>query len=474
MTNMNQINTTPMKTSEIKKYINVEPYRRRYRYLWLKRELRRRGLGRIVEDRKDREYGFDTHRDCYDHARRILEDEMAQGQAERNMDPVVKEKLMVMAFGLIRDGISPTGALELGGEQLKSQDASALVPIGQHWEAYFISKTTGESPAWVVKRNQKAERAFFNRERSGIFAETVGTFAEVSTGREALKAMFARNPSWRARGTAIGKLSALRLYLDWLEGQKAGECLEEDRIKAICNPKKVLPDGLAAEQANYAATVEQAASLIEWARVGKHALCGWVVFKLFCGARTEFIQKWKWSIVDFEKGVVTVPRNLTKMKQADQRYELDEIPYLRAGLLWARAQDNVTSDNQRIVPVCQGTVSEWKKRWMNSHKEIFAYQDANGNRDLTKPIVPKETHKNMERSAFISYGSTLAKIKGSGITGDSVGRIAEDTTCWDSYIDHGTQLENGTLATEARAYFKLLEDFLENGNSAGHDTEIGR
>ena len=314
-----------------------------------------------------------------------------------------------------------------------------------------------------MKRNQKAERAFFNRERSGIFAETVGTFAEVSTGREALKAMFARNQSWRARGTARGKLSALRLYLDWLEGQTAGECLKEERIKAICNPKKVLPDGLAAEQANYAATVEQTASLGEWARTGKHPLCGWWVFKCFAGARTELIQKWTWSIVDFEKGVVTVPRNLTKMKLADQRYELDEIPYLRAGLLWARAQDNVTSDKQKIVRVCQGTVSEWKKRWMNSHREIFAYQDANGNRDLTKPIVPKETHKNMERSAFISYGSTLAKIKGSGITGDSVGRIAEDTTCWDSYIDHGTQLENGTLATEARAYFALLEDFLENG-----------
>ena len=109
-----------MKTTEIKKYIKVEKYRGRRRYRWQKRELHRRGLGRIVENRKDREYGFDNRRDCYDHARRILEDEMAQGQAERNMDTVEKEKLMVMAADLLRNGISPGHALELGGDQLKA------------------------------------------------------------------------------------------------------------------------------------------------------------------------------------------------------------------------------------------------------------------------------------------------------------------------------------------------------------------
>ena len=92
---------------------------------------------------------------------------------------------------------------------------------------------------------------------------------------------------------------------------------------------------------------------------------------------------------------------------------------------------------------------------MNAHREIFAYQDANGNRDERKKIVPRETHKNMERSAFITYGSALAKIKGSGITGEAIVRIAEDATCWDSYIDRGTQLKNGTIATEAKAYFAM-------------------
>ena len=114
------------------------------------------------------------------------------------------------------------------------------------------------------------------------------------------------------------------------------------------------------------------------------------------------------------------------MKLADQRYELDEIPYLRAGLLWARAQDNVTSDKQKIVRVCQGTVSEWKKRWMNSHREIFAYQDANGNRDLTKPIVPKETHKIWNAQHLYPTGALWQKsraVESQGILSGGLRRI---------------------------------------------------
>ena len=51
--------------------------------------------------------------------------------------------------------------------------------------------------------------------------------------------------------------------------------------------------------------------------------------------------------------------------------------------------------------------------------------------------------------------SALGRIDGSGIELESIGRIAEDTTCWESYIDRGTQLKNGTMASEAKAFFEM-------------------
>ena len=202
--------------------------------------------------------------------------------------------------------------------------------------------------------------------------------------------------------------------------------LNEGTIKSICNPKKVLPKGLAKEAPNFAITTEQARSLIQWVETADKGLCGWVVFKLFTGARTELVQKWKWNIVNWEEETVTIPRGQTKLKKADIRYEFEEIPNLKKWLKWAHQQDGVANDDQMIVPMSQPTVTGAKKIWMNENKEIFAYRDANGECDLRRKIEPRFTHRNMERSGFITHGAALSMIQGSGVTRETIARVAED------------------------------------------------
>ena len=96
---------------------------------------------------------------------------------------------------------------------------------------------------------------------------------------------------------------------------------------------------------------------------------------------------------------------------------------------------------------------------MNENKEIFAYRDANGECDLRRKIEPRFTHRNMERSGFITHGAALSMIQGSGVTRETIARVAEDRDNWASYVDHGSQLTGQrTAAAEAKGFFGMTPE----------------
>ena len=93
-----------------------------------------------------------------------------------------------------------------------------------------------------------------------------------------------------------------------------------------------------------------------------------------------------------------------------------------------------------------------KKAWINDHREIFAVIDSHGHKDLDKEIKPIETHKNMERAAFITYGAKLAlNVNDNGFTRDNVALVAEDEQSWESYRDKKRTYQ------QAEEYFALME-----------------
>ena len=205
------------------------------------------------------------------------------------------------------------------------------------------------------------------------------------------------------------------------------------------------------EQENFAAAPEMAQSLIEWAVQSDWKICGAVILKLFIGARTNLLHQWRWSIIDWDDKKITIPESQSKLKRT-YSFSFDCIPHLEKALRWAWEQDGRPSSQDPIAPCCQPKFTNMKKAWINDHREIFAVIDSHGHKDLDKEIKPIETHKNMERAAFITYGAKLAlNVNDNGFTRDNVALVAEDEQSWESYRDKKRTYQ------QAEEYFALME-----------------
>lgn len=278
----------------------------------------------------------------------------------------------------------------------------------------------------------------------------MSTFGDVATGRDAFRRMFERHrDGWKSRNTARSVVSFIRNYLLWIEG-KNPDLINVVVLDAICRLDAIVPKGLKKEQENFAATPEMAQSLIEWAVQSDWKICGAVILKLFIGARTNLLHQWKWSIVDWDKKAITIPKGQSKLKRT-YSFSFDCIPHLEEALRWAWEQDGRPSPQDPIAPCCQPKFTNMKKAWINDHREIFAVIDSHGRKDLDKEIKPIETHKNQERSGFITYGAKLAlNADDNGFTRDNVALVAEDEQSWESYRDKSRTYQ------QAEEYFALM------------------
>ena len=177
----------------------------------------------------------------------------------------------------------------------------------------------------------------------------MSTFGDVATGRDAFRRMFERHrDGWKSRNTARSVVSFIRNYLLWIEG-KNPDLINVVVLDAICRLDAIVPKGLKKEQENFAATPEMAQSLIEWAVQSDWKICGAVILKLFIGARTNLLHQWKWSIVDWDKKAITIPKGQSKLKRT-YSFSFDCIPHLEEALRWAWEQDGRPSPQDPIAP----------------------------------------------------------------------------------------------------------------------------
>ena len=431
---------------EIKACVHIDrPRNSHWRISWRKVQLKQRGLTRLLDNHPDRQGGFHSRKDAESYAKAILEEGKRESDAEKSLDKIVIDELMIKAFKLDAEGLDPVEAIQLGAEQLRQRGEGSETPIGEYWSDYYEAHTKGTNPAWDELHSRQLQK-FYELEKDGFFTERVLSLQAEKSGRKAIRNVFERRRKhWTAYNTARQKLSTMRSFLLWIEGRAGGgDLLKEETIRAICSIKKVLPEGLAKEQENYAATPEQARSILQWAEESKEKFCGFAVFKHFTGARTtQLIKNWNWGCIDWEQERITIPRNWTKLGNG-YAYNFKDIPNFKEWLEWAYKNDGQPKDEEGIVPYSQSHVTRSLNKWVNEHREIFRHQDADGKMpSLNKKIILKETHHNFMRSAFISYGNKLALDGRYGVTREIIQRVAEDKESWDSYLDSDASSEIG-------------------------------
>jgi hypothetical protein len=233
--------------------------------------------------------------------------------------------------------------------------------------------------------------------------------------------------------------SKIRTFLFYVASEV--EALNQTALKEIFSHEYLLPAGLKKEAANVAITTAQARYLLGY--MAAHKLAGWIVLKLFMGARTLLVQEWNWSIVDWESGRIMIPMNQTKLKKTAIRFSIEEIPNFSAWLKWAWQLDGSPKPQENIARFSQPTITKLVAKAINEKKELFTD-------DKRKTIKPVETLRNFMRSGFITYGTQIQEL-GVG----KVMKIAEDIHNLDKYLayDSATGPE-----PEADAFWRLTPD----------------
>jgi hypothetical protein len=410
-----------------------------WRVTWKKNALKDRSLNTLLDDFPHRKGGFATRKDGESYAKAILERAKRESLVWNDLDESTKQEVMLVASQIEFEGLKAVEAMRLGAEELRGRGEGSETPIGEYWSAYYKAHT-GKNPKWKVKHRDQLKK-FYELEEDGFFSEPIYSFQDRERGRKVVREVIRRHKKvWKAHNTVRQRVSRMRAFLEWIEKQEGmANLLKSEVILSICDTGAVVPEDLAKERDNYAATPEQGRSILQWAEQSKLKVCGFAVFKHFTGARTvQLCEEWTWRIVDWKLERITIPKNLAK-KQKGYAYDFEYIPNLKEWLRWAWENDGKPEADKPIVPHTKETVTDHLSKWVNSsteHRDIFRYPDANGKMPhLNKEIVLGKTHRNFVRSAFISYGNQLINDGGYGITKEQIQLVAEDNESWNSYLD---------------------------------------
>ncbi len=443
---------------------------RGHRGRFLKRKCADHGYPSLADGKSVQRTGTGSKQKVYQVLWAKREEAGQMIEAYKTLTSLEREQILNRAAEVKAKGQNPLDAMTLGAGKLNTETEYDDIPIGTFWKDYVADKTRGkniEDKVWKSPKHLKENRWFYEKEKDGIFSQPLSVFRDKIKGRKQLELMFKRYATeWKAKKTCKLKLSYIREFLKWIEEgtKEGGFTLSGETIGAICSSKAVIPKGKKASRENRAATIAQACSLIDGMSHCKYRTCnrgrpprpraGYIVMKLFMGARSELIPLWKWSVWNKEAGRIVIPANQTKGKEVDVEFNVSQIPPLEKFLPWAWEIDGCPSDNEFITGHHCHTDGN-RKTWINMNKNIFSVSEKQRLYDLSSEIKPRETHHNLERSAFITYGKIMAGLAESEsmeITRATIARVAEDETCWGDYVDKSVDVES------AKKFFELTPD----------------
>ena len=391
-----------------------KPYRLRWKNL--------KPFGDQNDEDLKRVHYFATATAAKDFAEKKIEVIQYLGILTSALEPKQKADILREAARLVGRGIDPIAAMEEGAKHLKAYGEQAEIEIGSFWPAYVERKK--DAGKWGA-RNLKAQETFYKITKETFMRQRVKVFIYATNGKKVVKDALEqyRQPHTRnAQNTVRGAKSKMRTFLAYIASEV--DALKSATIKEIFDGEYILPLRTRSEAANVAITTDQAKYLIGY--LASRKLAGWIVFKLFMGARTLLVQEWKWSILDFEKELVRIPKHQTKLKKNEIRFSLSEIPNFANWVKWAWQLDGCPKPEERIARFSQPTITKHVANAINEKKDLFTT-------DKRKKIKPAESLRNFMRSGFITYGTQIPAL-GVG----KVMKIAEDAhnlhkyLAWDS------------------------------------------
>ncbi len=385
-----------------------KPFRLRWKKL--------KSLGNSNDSDLRKNHYFATLALAKDFATKKIEDIQRIGKLAGELEPEKRALVLREAARLVERGIDPIEAMEEGARHLKAYGDQANIEIGTFWPAYVEQKK--DSGKWGA-RNLKAQETFFEVTKEIFMRKPIREFIYATSGKEIVKSAletYRKGGARNATNTVRGAKSKMRAFLGFVANRV--HALKSSTIKEIFEDEYILPLRTRKEAKNVAINADQAKYLISY--MAERKLAGWIVFKLFMGARTLLLQQWRWSVVDWERGMIRIPENQTKLKKGEIRFPISDIPNFSTWLKWALEIDGSPKPEQPICRFSQPTITNHVKKAMNAKKGLFVS-------DKRKTIRPEDDFRNFMRSGFITYG-----IEKMGI--GRVVRIAEDKHNLDKYL----------------------------------------
>lgn len=376
------------------------------------------------------------------YARETIAVALHEGKLAENLEIGERTQIIRKAVEWKEKGIDPVKAMEAGGTRLLAEGLTGDRTLGVFWKEYSERKIADGK--WG-SRHARSQQSFYEAVEDTLMQEPVSVFLDVSEGAEVIRrALTAYHSSERnSLNTLRAAKSKIGTFLYFVASKVRG--IERGTIKEIFLYEALTPAGLRPEADNVAITAEQAKYLI--GRLAKEQLAGWIVLKLFIGARTLLLQNWRWSIIDWENHLIHIPKAQTKLKKDAVKFVYTEIPNLKEWLLWAWRIDGEPKKNEFIAPISQPAITNLVKRAINENKDLF------GSTDKRRKIQPAKSMRNFMRSGFITYGIEEQRI-GVG----KVMKIAEDHYNFHKYLAQGSA--TGT-EPEAEKFWNLAPEDIE-------------
>lgn len=402
--------------------------------------LRFKGLNKLgfdVGDEFKKAHYFETKKEAINWAKSEIETIQAAGQMVEELTSQERANILREAAEIKSKGLDPIEVMREGSRNLSINQEDLERPIGEFWDEYYSKRV--DQGRWGT-RHQTLQRQFCRETKDGFMQIPIKSFRSEKEGigvvRETLEAWV--NEDRRAMNSVRAVKSKMSCFLQYVASET--DVIDTATIRAIFSIGRDLdPKDLTGEQENSKITPEQARYMI--VQMADQKCAAWIVFKLFMGARTDLLQRWNWSVVEWHNERVRIPEKLTKNKKEDVVFDFKEIPNFKAWIEWAWNYEGKPDSSKGICNYSQPTITNRVKKAMNANKKLFID-------DARNKLCPAETHRNFMRSAFISYGLEqlgMAKVM----------RIAEDRYNLDKYIKmDGAR----SISEETKEYWSLTPE----------------
>ena len=400
------------------------------------KNLKRLGLSREGDYAKV--YHFHSRKAAVEFGQSKVDEALDIGKSSRELSQQTKEDVLRIAAKLEKEGHDPVQAIEEGAKLLKSWGHTERKQLSELWDNYFNTSKSG----WCEKevRNQVA---FQKNTADTFFTHSLKDFMSKKKSRDIIKQTVKSYMRGKRKARNTAKLLLAKMSSFLIFAASESDQLTKLQIREMFQGSKhLLPENLRPEAENVKLTPEQCLHVIQGMAAKGYA--AYIVFKLFMGARTLQLHRWKWEIVNWRDEKIHIPSKHTKNKKGNVSFSFNEIPQFKAWIEWAYELEGKPDAAQKIVSHSQPTVNRQLTAIFNANRSLFRFCD--GPNKISGSIHAR----NICRSTFISYGIEFL--------GAAVARIAEDRCNLGKYLDLGNQ---GTAGSDAKAFFALHPRDLE-------------